>query len=1171
MMASICRRLIGTLVMVAIFTMTMSVLSQNAATNRQVTILETFSGKVEISIANTTSWSPGRTNQPLEVGDRIRTGKSSRATLRLSNRSVLRVFELTTLEIQAPPQTGANALLNVQSGAAYFFNRDRPLDTQFRTPSASGAIRGTEFNVAVAGDGATQVAMLDGEVDLSNEKGSVQLTTGEQAAVGKNQAPQKSPLLNAVNIIQWTLYYPAILDLDELDLDGNAKEGLSASLQEYRAGDLLRALADYPENRVPPSDAERVYRAQLFLAVGDVDGAEELLKQTASGSRAGALAAALQEMIAIVKGQPCDRTAPRVLGTEWMAGSYAAQARHNLTEALKMAQSAVAASPRSGFAQERVAEMEFSFGHTPAALTALKKSLELSPRNAQALALKGFALSAQNRLKEAAEYFDQAISADGALANGWLGRGLVRIKHNHVNEGRQDLEMAAALEPNRAFLRSYLGKAWSMDRYFAYTWNTHLADKELGLAERLDPNDPTAWLYSALLDDQRNLINQAISELEHSEDLNGNRMLYRSKFLLDQDQAVRSANLALIYEDAGLSDVATREATRSIEENYANYSAHLFLADSYAALIDPEKSNVRYETPWEDELLVANLLSPINAGVLSGNVSQQEYSSMFEANRIGVLSQTEYLSRGAWMENGSQFGIFGDFAYSLEGYYYSDPGFRPNNNFENTDYSLKIKQRLSAQDTIFLQAEQTDLTTGDNGQYYFNNPAQFGSPVQTQMTQEAKEDPNVILGYHRQWSPGNDSLILYRNVQELYTLSDPVFPLTFDEQASGANYPAVARVPTFYQDQTELNSVEGQHILQTDIHRLILGVRYQREGDQAYNTLTTTLPPLPTQPSLDTTFWRVTGYGYYQLKLFETLRLSAGATYDAMRFPENIANPPISPQEENRNRLSPKAGIDWTPDNYTRVRAAYTESVAGLFNASSTLIEPSEIAGFNQVYRSILPEATVPGASFDTLGVAVDHKFPTRTYVSLEGDLLHSRADQLLGVLTNSSGILIPSAISSEEQNLDIRERDLYANVDQLLGKYYSVGAGYHLTAANISYQNRLLGVPLSEAGGQYKLKNEATLNQIDLFANCYLPCGFFSSIQLNWWKQADVDFYPEEPGANFWQLNLFAGYRFPRRHVEVMLGLLNVTAQDFQLDPLTYYVEPAHTRTLEASVKFSF
>ena len=110
--------------------------------------------------------------------------------------------------------------------------------------------------------------------------------------------------------------------------------------------------------------------------------------------------------------------------------------------------------------------MEFSFGHTDAALAALKESLELSPRNAQALALKGFVVSAQNKIAEARGYFERAIAADGSLANGWLGRGLVRIKAADVNDGRQDLETAAALEPNRAFLRSYLGKAWSLDKPF---------------------------------------------------------------------------------------------------------------------------------------------------------------------------------------------------------------------------------------------------------------------------------------------------------------------------------------------------------------------------------------------------------------------------------------------------------------------------------------------------------------------------------------------------------------------------------------------------------------------------------------------------------------------------------------------------------------------------------
>ncbi|MGA2959777.1 MAG: aldehyde ferredoxin oxidoreductase N-terminal domain-containing protein, partial [Thermodesulfobacteriota bacterium] len=44
--------------------------------------------------------------------------------------------------------------------------------------------------------------------------------------------------------------------------------------------------------------------------------------------------------------------------------------------------------------------------------------------------------------------------------------------------------------------------------------------KELKLAINLDPNDPTPWLYSALLARELNRINPAIEELEHSVALN---------------------------------------------------------------------------------------------------------------------------------------------------------------------------------------------------------------------------------------------------------------------------------------------------------------------------------------------------------------------------------------------------------------------------------------------------------------------------------------------------------------------------------------------------------------------------------------------------------------------------------------------------------------------------
>src|SRR5205823_3073807 len=153
-----------------------------------------------------------------------------------------------------------------------------------------------------------------------------------------------------------------------------------------------------------------------------------------------------------------------------------------------------------------------------------------------------------------------------------------------------------------------------------------------------------SWLYLALIDEQGNRINDAVEDLEKSKELNDNRSLFRSRLLLDQDQAVRSANLATIYRDDGMFERSVQEAARAVNSDYGNYSAHLFLSESYDALRDPKLINLRYETPAFSELLVANLLAPPSGGTLSQNISQQEYSRFFDANHFGVFSTTEYSS-----------------------------------------------------------------------------------------------------------------------------------------------------------------------------------------------------------------------------------------------------------------------------------------------------------------------------------------------------------------------------------------------------------------------------------------------------------------------------------------------------------------------------------------------
>ena len=215
-------------------------------------------GKVEFARKGSTQWSLVQSNEVLQIGDRLRTGFRSRATLRWSELAVIRVDELTSMEIQPPAKPGAKPELELKSGATYFFSREKPEDIQFHTPVASGAIRGTEFNLKVADDGRTELALLHGEVALNNPQGLATLKSGEQSTVDPGHAPTKSPMVDAVNVIQWTLYYPMVLDPDEVNLGDSEKQALKESFQPIARGICERLLKNIRKIANPRRIVKRV-------------------------------------------------------------------------------------------------------------------------------------------------------------------------------------------------------------------------------------------------------------------------------------------------------------------------------------------------------------------------------------------------------------------------------------------------------------------------------------------------------------------------------------------------------------------------------------------------------------------------------------------------------------------------------------------------------------------------------------------------------------------------------------------------------------------------------------------------------------------------------------------------------------------------------------------------
>ena len=435
------------------------------------------------------------------------------------------------------------------------------------------------------------------------------------------------------------------------------------------------------------------------------------------------------------------------------------------------------------------------------------------------------------------------------------------------------------------------------------------------------------------------------------------------------------------------------------------------------------------------------------------------------------------------------------------------------------------------------------------------------------------------MGYHRDWGNGNQTLALYRGLQDYFTANDGNYSAPLLASVGPVVVPRVYPAATALQSTTELNSIEAQHIFQNDLHNIIVGARYQTESIQTANLLFDSAisgpgsAMFPGIPHVDSDFERFSAYGYYQLKLFDSLRLTAGAAYDWERFPLNIAGSPLSNVEDERGRLSPKAGVDWTMPDGTRLRADYTRSMGGLLNDSSTLIEPSQVGGFNQEFRSLIPESTgkgtPPAARFETWGLGLDHKFPTGTYVDVEGQLLTSRGDQLIGAWSTGVVAAPGAGVAADlPQSQYFQEKDAFASISQLIGSNLSLGASYTLTAVDLS--THVTTPPGTTPSTAYDTHEDSTLNEMSFFANFYVPCGFFSQFQANWWKQENIGSMGE-PGDSFAQFNLYAGYRFPRRHAEVMVGVVNIGNQDYNIDPVTYFLEQAHTRTFVASFKFNF
>jgi Flp pilus assembly protein TadD len=1049
-------------------------------------------GDVEIQRAGQTTWMRvERLDARLCQGDRLRVGARSRAALLIGPQALIRVDQNTAVELHV---TAEETRVAFDSGAVYSISRT-PRRYRVITPYMNAGVEGTEFLVSVGADYA-DLAVYEGRVtaeDPAGERGARTLLRDGQAARFARGAPAGVRLfVRPTDAVQWALYYPP--------LDSEVTSEL-ADCERVAAGARPQCLAA---------------RASALLRRGRVEAAERDIRAAQALAPEGAEAMALAALIRVVKN---DKTgalelARRAVSQDgrsvraWLALSYALQAHFDLAEALAAAGLAAQLEPANAVAQARHAELLLSSGRLQEAELAAAAAVQASPADSRARTVLGFAQLARLDTAAAREQLEQALELDPSDPLPRLGLGLAAIKDGRLADGRREIEIAVALDPQNALLRSYLGKAYSDEQ------RDELASVQLDRAKQLDPLDPTPWFYNAIRLQTLNHPGEALEELQGSLERNDNRAVYRSRVLLDQDQAARSASLAHIYSDLGFDQLALSEGMRALNTDPRNFAAHRFLAEAYEAL-------PRYEIARVSELLQSQLLQPAAAAVLAPRLGETKIPipqgagaitpSFHEFNPL-FARDGHLLSLGAVVGGQDSVGDEALYAYRRGSstiqagqFYFETDGFRQNADLRQKSYSLFYQADSGIASSWQVEGRSTRVDSGDVRLQF--DPDSF-SPNERQHA----ETDRLRLGLRHSTSPETTLLASFIAVERL---NKTKFQLTF---------PGVT-VDLAEDFRVRSESGEVQYLHGGRALELIAGAGLVRQRDAAASVEVVTVDPMPPFPPDETStrsrarHGNAYAYGLWRGPAGSTIStgLALDDFHDELRF--------------SQRRYSPKLGVVLPVAAGITVRAAAFRSVKRLIAANQTL-EPTQVAGFNQLFDD--PNQT----RSERFGGAVDFRFRGGLFAGVEvtrrdlevpilgADDKLSRFEDWRERLHRAyaSWLITPQLSGSIEYVYERRSRELPAGTGAVFPAYVAT----HYVPAKVTYHH---------------------------------PRGFFAALRASHVSQKlrFVDpFGAETPGeTDFWIADASIGFRLPRRLGSISIDVLNLFDEKFGYQDTDFFGVP--------------
>ena len=1062
--------------------------------------LASVEGQVEVQRAATPRWQPGAMGDQLCEGDSVRAGRRSRAAISLINEAVLRLDQNTTLQlVDITVEPEERSFLELVVGAIQSFSRS-PRLLAVNTPYLNATVEGTEFFVEVAAEEASLI-VFEGVVAATNPQGELRLASGEGAVAAAGEAPQPRIVVRPRDAVQWALYYPPIfaaLGGRGMTAPPDLPPALAEAADLANQGNVDAALEVL--DGVPEAERDARYhtfRAALLLSVGGVDEARAAIDRAVAVDPDAGLAYAQRAIIELVQNEQAQALADAERAVELspeasapkIALSYAQQGNFQLEAARHTLLQATEQHPNDPLAWARLAELWMMFGYLDRAREAAERAAALAPDLERTQIVLGFANLVEFRTAPAKAAFERAIALDPADPLPRLGLGLAQIRESSLEDGRENLEVAVGLDSNDALLRAYLGKAYFAER------REPLAGDQYGIAKELDPLDPTAFLYDAILKQTQGRPGEALQDIQRSIELNDNRAVYRSRLLLDSDRAARGTSLALVYDDLGFLQPGMQEASKSLTLDPANAGAHRFLSDIYIGVRRREIARV-------SNLLQAQMLQEININPIQPSLSEanlnlitqggpaqagfNEFTPLFERNQAQLNVAGVVGNENTYGGEGVASAIYDRFSVSAGAFGYTTDGWRKNNdidqNVQNVFFQTAITPELNAQ--LEFRRRHSDF-----GDLPFNFDPDFFSE---NLKREIDLD-TYRAGVRYSPLPSSDFLlsIIYSDLQEKTNeREDDVFDFKFPLHDQG------------YQ-------LEGQYLYRMDRLNVTTGFAYYDVDRNIERDLVEGGVPILDQESKQQ-ITQPKGYVYGNLNFPDPVTWTLGVSYDDYE------------QDDLKvQKVNPKFGVQWQVTDDLVLRGAVFRTVKPALVSNQTL-EPTQVAGFNQLFDDANATASWRYA------VGVDHRVSDNLFIGGEASWRE--------ISDNTVDFFAKDA---QFENADEQTHRAYVNWLPIPELALSVEFVYDkYTAEKGKFLTELFGVP-----------EKLVTYSVPIGARYFHPSGFFAGAGLTYVHQ-DVnraEFAGPEGNDDFFYLDASVGYRLPKRFGIVSFGVTNLLDQEFR------------------------